>query len=189
MSNLSGAEGRLTVVDCLSAIILFRHLPLIRYLIYSFFLKGIDAKIRICRYNKFNMGKQNIDKDKLINYWIVSSDDDHETMIAMFKAGRYNWSLFVGHLMIEKLLKAYYVYVKGDFPPLIHNLLRLAEHNNLILTEEQKKNLVTITAFNINVRYDDYNMSFQKKCTVDFTEQWIKNLKEMRLWIKALIKP
>ncbi|MBN2402864.1 MAG: HEPN domain-containing protein [Spirochaetes bacterium] len=66
------------------------------------------------------MGKEIFDKDKLINYWIASSDDDHETMTAMFEAGRYNWSLFVGHLMIEKLLKAYYVYMKEEFPPFIH---------------------------------------------------------------------
>lgn len=72
------------------------------------------------------MENEKIDKDKLINYWITSSDDDYETMSVMFKAGRYNWSLFVGHLMIEKLLKAYYVYINDKFPPLIHNLLRLA---------------------------------------------------------------
>ncbi len=134
------------------------------------------------------MEKEKINKDKLIKYWIASSDDDHGTMLAMFEARRYSWSLFVGHLMIEKLLKAYYVYMKGEFPPLIHNLLRLAEHCGLSVTEEQKKNLITITAFNINVRYDDYNMSFQKQCTADFTDVWIKNLKEIRLWIKALMK-
>jgi hypothetical protein len=50
--------------------------------------------------------------------------------------------------------------------PSIHNLLRLAEKAELSLTDDIKKQLVTITAFNINARYDDYKMSFKKKCTL-----------------------
>lgn len=60
--------------------------------------------------------------------------------------------------MIEKLLKAYYVKVKSDYPPFIHNLLRLAEKADLELNEEQKEQLATITAFNIN----DRNRAFYK---------------------------
>ena len=105
----------------------------------------------------------------------------------MFETKRYNWSLFVGHLMIEKLLKAYYVKIKQDFPPFIHNLLRLAEVAEIKLTDEQKIFFVTITAFNINTRYDDYKMSFQKRCTLEYTTKWINELKTKRIWIKSLI--
>jgi len=134
------------------------------------------------------MENKDFNKDKLIEYWIVGSDDDYETMIAMFDSRRFSWSLFIGHLMIEKLLKAYYVKVKSDYPPFIHNLLRLAEKAELSLTDDIKKQLVTITAFNINARYDDYKMSFKNLCTTEFTEEWIEKLKELRLWIKTLIK-
>jgi len=132
----------------------------------------------------------NIDfnKDKLIEYWITGSDDDYETMIAMFDSKKFSWALFIGHLMIEKLLKAYYVKVKSDYPPFIHNLLRLAEKAEMSLTDDIKKQLVTITAFNINARYDDYKMSFKKKCTPEFTEEWIDKLKELRTWIKILMQ-
>ena len=133
------------------------------------------------------MGEKELDKDKLIKYWIDSSDDDFETMTAMFKTKRYSWSLFVGHLLIEKLLKALYVKANGKFPPFIHNLLRLAENCKLELTEEQKLFFATVTAFNINGRYDDYKMSFQKKCTPEFTAKWIENIKLNRLWIKKLM--
>jgi len=107
------------------------------------------------------MDNKDFNKDKLIEYWIAGSDDVYETMIAMFDSKKYSWSLFIGHLMIEKLLKAYYVNVKSDYPPFIHNLLRLAEKAELHLTDDMKKQLVTITAFNINTRYDDYKMSFK----------------------------
>jgi HEPN domain-containing protein len=133
------------------------------------------------------MGKNEIDIEKLIKYWIEASDDDFETMMAMFESKRFNWSLFVGHLMIEKLLKACFVRSKHDFPPFIHNLLRLAELAEIGMTEEQKVFFVTVTAFNINARYDDYKLSFQKKCTFDYTTKWINELKTQRLWIKELI--
>ncbi len=133
------------------------------------------------------MDQKNFDKNKLIKYWSDSSDDDFDTMIAMFENKKFNWALFVGHLMIEKLLKALYVKTNNDYPPFIHNLLRLAEKCDLELTDDHKLFLVTVTAFNINTRYDDYKMSFQQKCTSEFTTTWIENLKINRQWIKKLI--
>jgi HEPN domain-containing protein len=133
------------------------------------------------------MDNKRIDKEKLINFWIEGSDDDYDTMIAMYESKRYSWSLFIGHLMIEKLLKAYFVKEKSDYPPYIHNLFRLAEKSDLNLSEDRKEKLVTITAFNINARYDDYKMSFKQHCTADFTSKWIDNLKDLRIWIKQLI--
>lgn len=55
------------------------------------------------------------------------------------------------------------------------------------MTDEQKTFLATVTALNINARYDDYKLSFQKKCTPEFTATWIENLKRNRQWIKKLI--
>jgi len=133
------------------------------------------------------MENKDLNTEKLIKYWIDGSDDDFETMIAMFDSKKFSWSLFIGHLMIEKLLKAYYVKVKSDYPPFIHNLLRLAEKADLKLTDDKLEQLVTITAFNINTRYDDYKMSFKKQCTHEFTSEWIDKLKELRPWIKTLI--
>jgi HEPN domain-containing protein len=129
-----------------------------------------------------------LNTDKLIRYWIESSDEDYDTMISLYESKRFNWALFVGHLMIEKLLKALFVKVNHDYPPFIHNLLRLAENCKLELTENQKLFFATVTAFNINARYDDYKMSFQKKCTYEFTSEWMENLKLNREWIKKQIK-
>ncbi len=134
------------------------------------------------------MENKKIDKEKLIKYWVDSSDDDYDTMIDMYNSKRYSWSLFIGHLMIEKLLKAFYVHIKSDYPPYIHNLLRLAEKADLKIDNDKKEQLLTVTAFNINARYDDYKMSFKQRCTPDFTTEWIGKLKELRKWIKQLIK-
>lgn len=134
------------------------------------------------------MNKDELDKEKLKKHWVVGSDEDFDTMIAMFKIQRYNWALFVGHLVIEKLLKAYFVDVNGDYPPFSHNLLKLAKDAQLELTEDRKLVLTTITAFNLNTRYDDYKRSFQRQCTLAYTQEWIEKIKELRTWIKAQIR-
>ena len=129
------------------------------------------------------MDKQEFNTDKIISFWITGSDDDFETMQAMYDTKRYSWSLFLGHIMIEKLLKAYYVQVNKTHPPFTHNLLKLAKESQLEIDEEIKVQLTTITAFNINTRYDDYKRSFSKKCTPTYTEKWSNIIKDLRLWI------
>jgi hypothetical protein len=37
------------------------------------------------------MEQKDFDKEKLIKYWSESSDDDFETMLAMFESKKYNW--------------------------------------------------------------------------------------------------
>ncbi|MBN2010966.1 HEPN domain-containing protein [candidate division KSB1 bacterium] len=123
-------------------------------------------------------------KEELVTYWIESSDRDFSTMNHLFEKTDYHWALFMGHLVIEKLLKAYFVKRIDTQPPLTHNLLRLAEKSNLGLTEQQKDSLVTVTTFNIRARYDDYKLAFYKTCTKEFTTHWLTEIKGFRAWIK-----
>jgi HEPN domain-containing protein len=126
-----------------------------------------------------------MDINEHIKYWIDSSDDDFQAMTHLFEKGDYNWSLFIGHLVLEKLLKAWYVKSNAKNPIFIHDFVRLAEKGNLILDDDQKDILDTISTFNIRGRYDDYKREFYKKCTTDFTGQWILSIKESIKWIKA----
>ncbi|MDT3738836.1 MAG: HEPN domain-containing protein [Candidatus Kapabacteria bacterium] len=125
--------------------------------------------------------------EKYLDYWITSSDDDFETMMTLFENNRYSFALFVGHLSVEKLLKALYIKIHNAHPPFIHNLLRLAELNNLDLSDDKKLFFATVTAFNINTRYDDYKMSFKQKCTYEYTSFWIEKIKENREWIMKFL--
>lgn len=125
-----------------------------------------------------------MNKEDLIIYWIESSERDFVTMEHLFEKKDYHWALFIGHLVIEKLLKAYHVKNVDDQPPFVHNLLRLAEKTDLELSEDQKDFLVTVTAFNIRARYDDYKLAFYKTCTAEYTTRWIEEIKGFRKWIK-----
>ncbi len=133
------------------------------------------------------MTNDNIDIKKIVNHWINSSDKDYNTMIDLFQTQNYSWSLFIGHLVIEKLLKALYLKKKNEYPPLIHDLRRIIEKSNIKLTKKQIQIFDTITRFNINARYDDYKDSFNKLCTLEFTSQWINEIKIQRKWIKNLL--
>jgi HEPN domain-containing protein len=108
-------------------------------------------------------------------------------MIHLFEKGDYTWALFIGHLVIEKLMKAWYVEKISTAPPFIHDLVRLAEKADIELEEDQKDILDTISTFNLRARYDDYKMEFHKKCSYEFTEKWVANIKEIRKWIKKKI--
>ena len=125
-----------------------------------------------------------MEKVDLIKYWIDSSDRDLITMEHLFEKDDYHWALFIGHLVIEKLLKACYVKNIDNQAPFIHNLSRLADKVNLQLSETQKDVLVTVTAFNIQARYDDYKLAFYKTCTKEYTEKWITEIRRLRQWIK-----
>jgi len=50
------------------------------------------------------MNDNDIEKTK--NHWVETSDDDFKTMNELCKSKSYNWALFVGHISLEKLLKA-----------------------------------------------------------------------------------
>ena len=83
------------------------------------------------------MTTEKFDSEKLINYWIESSDQDFKTMTDLVNTRNYHWSLFVGHLVIEKLLKALYIQKTNQFPPMIHDLRRISEKAGHTLNNEQ----------------------------------------------------
>ena len=111
-------------------------------------------------------------------------------MLTMKKEKRNTWCLFIGHLVIEKLLKALYAKNNKEAPhaPKTHDLLYLAEKMNLEVTEKQASSLVEITKFNLNTRYDDYKREFYNKCTDEYTEEQINKIKEIKAWLEIMLK-
>jgi HEPN domain-containing protein len=47
-----------------------------------------------------------MEQQELILFWVQSSDLDFDAMLSLYEAKHNNWALFVGHLVVEKLLKA-----------------------------------------------------------------------------------
>lgn len=122
-------------------------------------------------------------RDELVAHWRESAEDNYRSMLNMFNNGEYVWSLFVGHLCIEKLLKACYVQTVDITVPRIHDLYKLADRCRLEMTEEQKDALQYVNLFNIEARYEEYKREFHRKCTKTFAAKSIATIEELRSWL------
>ncbi len=128
-------------------------------------------------------------KEEHIKYWRESALHDLESAESMFAAGKYDWCLFIGHLVLEKTLKAILVDRNNNkMPPKIHNLVRLAEFANIELDDKQKFLLDKITDFNLQTRYPDYKLKFYKRCTEEYSSEYFTIIKELHTWLNSLIK-
>ncbi len=118
--------------------------------------RGIYAELLLGQKRHYMNKKENID------FWLASSEENFKSMNNMFKSKEYMWSLFIGHLVIEKLLKANYVKMVDSNVPRTHDLLKLAVSAGIEIEEKKKDDLQYITLFNIETRYDEYKRDFQK---------------------------
>jgi len=121
--------------------------------------------------------------DSIIMHWRESSEQNYATMQNLIKTKEFSWALFMGHLMIEKLIKALYVKRLNKHPLFSHDLLRLAKKLDIKLPDEYEEWLDVITTFNLNARYDDFKQSFYKLCTSDFSLEWIAKIEIIRKWL------
>lgn len=123
-------------------------------------------------------------RQEQIDYWLQSSEDNFSSMNNMFVSNEYVWALFVGHLCIEKLLKAYHTKTTDEHViPRIHDLYKLALRCNLVMTDLQMDSLQYVTLFNIEARYEEHKREFYRKCTKEFTAEAIASIKELRTWL------
>jgi HEPN domain-containing protein len=128
-----------------------------------------------------------IDVEKVVRHWIDTSEEDFQTMLNLHESKSYGWALFLGHISVEKLLKAVYVNKNKKHAPFLHNLYRLAELSDIAMTDEQSDWLDKVTSFNLNARYDDYKREFYLLCTEDFAKEWIEKIKNLRVWIMQML--
>lgn len=123
-------------------------------------------------------------RDEIARDWVEQSDRDVPAMESLFSNGHYMWALFIGHLVTEKLLKAYYIKKVDTDVPYIHNLAKIANLAGLTLTKEQEEFLIEVTDFNLKARYEDHRHRFYKKATQEFAQRYIEGIKEFRSWLK-----
>jgi HEPN domain-containing protein len=123
------------------------------------------------------------DKD----YWINSASHDLEVAETLLQNGKYDWCLFIAHLVLEKTLKAVYVKRTENFPPRIHDLVRLANLAALEIDEDTLDFLDAVNTFNISARYPDERLRFYRICTYEFAEENFQRIKEIRKWLLQML--
>jgi HEPN domain-containing protein len=119
-----------------------------------------------------------------IEYWRVSSERDWQTAEGLFQLGRYDSCLFFCHLAIEKGLKSLIVQETEEEAPYAHDLAYLAGKTGLRVDEQDLELLRTVSSFNIAARYDDDKFTFYKRCTKEYTQEYLEKSRTFFLWLQ-----
>lgn len=122
-----------------------------------------------------------------VEYWIRLSEADIPVAESLFQNKHFTWSLFIGHLILEKVIKAAFIKDNLKQPPKTHDLVKLIESTKIKINKVQKDFLDTVNDFNIEARYPDEKMSLAEICTENFTEKYLMEIKELHKWIKSQI--
>ena len=124
-----------------------------------------------------------------IKYWNDSAENDLSAAKSLFDSGKYDWCLFIGHLVLKKRLKSLFVQSnENKIPPKTHNLNRLAKLAKIDLSEEQTIFLDEVNDFNLEVRYPEYKKEFYKICTKEFTDNYFTKIQVVAEWLKSQIQ-
>jgi HEPN domain-containing protein len=108
-------------------------------------------------------------------------------LIAMYQTGKYPYALFMGHLSLEKLLKALVVKTTGKHAPITHLLEKLARKSEVEMPEETYIKLRDFMEFHFEARYTSEQNAFYKKCTSKYTDKNLKEIKKVYKWLKSLL--
>ena len=125
-----------------------------------------------------------MERDDLVKYWLDSAAEDLTVCESLFETKHYDWCLFIGHLVLEKVLKA--LWIREHFPdphPRIHNLAKLAEKIPFALTDEQNTYLLEVNTFYLQGRYPEQKAKLYKICTSEFAEKNFNAIKEFYQWL------
>ena len=126
-----------------------------------------------------------MDHKEIVDYWVTEAEESLTVAEHLFEKRDFSYSLFFGHLAVEKMIKAILVKNGNTQVPRTYNLLRLAKAAQIRLNDVQQSSLIRITAFNLETRYPDYKKEFRKKCTQQFTRMELEKIREVAKWLKS----
>ena len=128
------------------------------------------------------------DVEKTVNYWYEGAQYDLDVAEAMEEKRKYPYALFMGHLALEKLLKALVVKTTQQHAPYTHSLPLLAEKSGIKIPKRTTKRLARLMEFHFEARYPDEQKKFYKKCTKVFATKKMKEIREVYEWLKKKLE-
>jgi len=123
-----------------------------------------------------------------VDYWLHGAAESLKDMRSALKGKRRTNAMFCGHLAVEKILKALCA-VRNVNIEREHKLLKLAKDSGYItvLSTTEQQELLTITSFNLEARYDDYKRRFHAICTPQYVDTWSKVISRWYKEVKTLV--
>jgi HEPN domain-containing protein len=124
------------------------------------------------------------DIEKTVQYWLDGAEYDMGVAEAMYEKEKFPYALFMGHLAVEKMLKALVVKKARKHAPYTHSLSLLAEMSGIEIPVKTFKRLARFMEFHFEARYPKEQKKFYKKCTKDFTDKKMQEIREVFTWLK-----
>ncbi|MBI2459093.1 MAG: HEPN domain-containing protein [Parcubacteria group bacterium] len=126
---------------------------------------------------------------KLVKYWQETAAYDYDTMKSLTKSRRYASSLFFGHIVLEKILKALVVNETKKHAPYTHDLIKLCKIIGMELDNSAKDFLYEVNKFNLKARYPEYKSQFYKLCTKKYSSEYIGEVDKLYKKLCQRLKP
>lgn len=115
-------------------------------------------------------------EEDIIRRFREGADRNLQTAKDLYTSGHYDWALFLGQLSLEKLLKSLVIRKTNKLPPFIHDLVKLASLTSISLSKEQEEQLIEITRYHVQARYDDIKYELYKKATKEYADIWFAHI-------------
>jgi HEPN domain-containing protein len=119
--------------------------------------------------------------------WAQQARYDLETAQAMLASGRLLYVLFCCQQSVEKMLKGVVAKRTGEFPPRVHNLMRLAEIAGLSLDEHQTNLLRELSAHYIQSRYPEEMDAIAAQLSPPFAKRMLERTEEIIAWLSSML--
>jgi HEPN domain-containing protein len=118
--------------------------------------------------------------EKQLSYWREGSEEALRSVPVLEAASFWAEAFFWTHLAVEKALKAHVVSTTHQVPPLIHNLVRLAELARLPLTSEQLELCDELNRWQSLARY---GVTTQQEIADDEARTLLERARSLRKWL------
>jgi len=125
------------------------------------------------------------DVEKTVQYWLEGAEYDFGVAEAMFEKAKYPYALFMGHLAMEKLLKAIVAKNTRSHAPFAHSLPLLAEKAGISIPEHIVIKLREFMEYHFESRYPKEQRAFYAKCTEAYTREKLNEIKGVFEWLKS----
>ena len=125
-----------------------------------------------------------MDKKERVKYWLDILADDLDTAEYLFAGGRWLYTAFMCHQVIEKVLKAYWTAIRDDDPPYTHSHAKLLDGCSLKdeLTDEQMRFIAMMIPMNIEARYPQYKQEIAAKLNQDVCKYILEQTKHINIY-------
>ena len=117
------------------------------------------------------------DIEKTVSYWSEGAEYDLGVADAMYQTKKYPYALFMGHLALEKLLKAIVVKNTQKHASITHSLPYLAEKSAILIPKPILVKLREFMEFHFEARYPREQKAFYAKCTRSYTAEKLDEIK------------